>query len=265
MELLKFLKSKVFAKQLLYALIFAIVFIWLIFFALKIYTHHGEAILVPDFTGLNKKESVNLAEDRDIQVEVADSLYVDGRPRGTVIDQNPPPDFKVKENRTIFLTINAYTKAKVAVPNVVGVSFRQASVSLTSVGLKVGKLIYRPDPMKNYVIEQQINGKELKKGTMVVKGSAIDLILGKGYGNQYAKVPNLVGLTSKQAYKEVNDKYFNVGGVVYDKSIITYRDSIDAKVYTQKPNKGRNIKIGSYVDIWLTVDEDKLQSDTTNE
>ncbi len=264
MELGRFLKSKTFGKHLLIAVVGGIVFIWLIFFGLKLYTHHGQALLVPDFTGLNEEEAAELAEDKDMQIEISDSVFIEGRRKGTVVDQSPRPDFKVKENRTIFLTINAFNQAKVPVPNTVGVSYRQAKVSLESAGLKVGRLIYRPDPMKNYVIEQRRNGSILKPGKMIPKNSRVDLVLGKGYGSQYERVPDLTGLSSKQAIQDINNRFFNVGGVVYDESVLTYSDSLNARVYDHKPKKERRIKRGSYIDIWLTVKENKFKTDSLN-
>lgn len=256
--------SRFFWKQVLIAIAVFIVFIWLIFFGLKIYTNHGQALLVPDFTGLDIPDAKELASDKDLRITISDSIYIEGRRKGTVVDQNPRPDFKVKENRTIFLTINAFNQAKVAVPNTVGVSFRQAKVSLESAGLKVGKLIYRPDPMKNYVIEQRSNGAIIKAGKMITKGSEIDLVLGKGYGSQHERVPELVGLSQKSAYQNINDRFFNVGGVKFDESVLSYSDSINAKVYNQQPSAGYSMKIGSYVDIWLTVKENKIKTDSTN-
>lgn len=264
MELIRFIKSRIFAKHLLIAVIGTIIFIWLIFFGLKLYTHHGQALLVPDFTGLNRAEAQELARDKDLHIEIVDSVFISGRRKGTVVDQNPRPDFKVKENRTIFLTVNAFNQAKVPVPNIVGVSYRQAKVSLESAGLKVGKLIYRPDPMKNYVIEQRKNGQIIQPGTMIVKGSKVNLVLGKGYGSQYERVPDVVGLSLKEASRSINDRFFNVGGVIYDESVLTYSDSLNARVYEQKPGAERRIKIGSYVDIWLTVKENKFKSDSVN-
>lgn len=264
MNIGRFLSERYFLKHALIAVAAVIVFIWLVFFALKIYTNHGQALLVPDFTGLDVKDAKELAEDKDLRINISDSIYIEGRRKGTVVDQNPSPDFKVKKNRTIFLTINAFNQAKVAVPNTVGVSFRQAKVSLETAGLKVGKLIYRPDPMKNYVIEQRYNGEIIEPGIMVTKGTAINLVLGKGYGNQHEKVPELVGLNLKAAYQAINDRYFNVGGVRFDESVLTYSDSISAKVYIQKPSAGYSIKIGSYIDIWLTVKDNKIKTDTTN-
>lgn len=262
MEFLRFLKSKTFGKHLLIAIASFIVFIWLVFFILKIYTHHGQALLVPDFTGLNKVEAMELADDKDLTIELADSVYIKGRIKGTVVDQNPRPDFKVKEGRTIFLTINAFNQAKVPIPNTVGVSYRQAKVSLESAGLKVGRLIYRPDPMKNYVIEQRKDGSIIEPGTMIPKESKVDLVLGKGYGSQYQAVPDIIGMSKTEAFRIINDKYFNVGGVLYDESIMTYSDSLNAKVYDQKPAPDRRVKMGSYIDVWLTLKEDKFKTDS---
>ena len=57
------------------------------------------------------------------------------------------------------------------------------------------------------------------------------------------------------------DAFLNLGYPIYDNSILTEEDSLNAKVYRQKPMAGRHIQIpmGSYIDVWLTADSVKLQ------
>ena len=52
MDFLKFLISKRFFKQLGLAVAIALVLLLATLIWLKVYTHHGQAILVPDLSGL---------------------------------------------------------------------------------------------------------------------------------------------------------------------------------------------------------------------
>ena len=63
---------------------------------------------------------------------------------GVVVEQTPSAGEKVKKNRTIFFTINAYAAEQVQMPNLVDYSLRNAKVILESYGLELGDLIYIP-------------------------------------------------------------------------------------------------------------------------
>ena len=130
----------------------------MIFLFLRIFTRHGQALSVPDLTGYSLEEVDSLLTERNLRFHVVDSVYNTNFPRGSVTDQNPHPEFKVKENRTIFLTINAFNPEFISMPNVVGVSLRQATAIIETAGLKIGKLIYVPDIAKDNVLKQRLMG-----------------------------------------------------------------------------------------------------------
>ena len=246
-----------YVKHIGVAFIGAIVLAWLVFFSLKIFTRHGKTYLVPDLTGLTVPEAKTVTERYGFKLEVADSTFVGGRQKGTVVSHIPKCDERVKKNRRIFITINAFSIPKIAMPKVTGVSYRQARVTLESSGLKVGKLIYRPDPMKNYVLGQKHNGEEIKTGSMIPRGESIDLILGKGYSTQTTRVTEVIGLSFEEASTTLNNEYINIGAVAYDVSVKTYSDSINAKIYKQHPNSGISVRLGTYVDLWLSVNPEQ--------
>ncbi len=230
---------------------------------LRHYTHHGEALSVPDVRGLTMAEAGKTLESQKMRWQVTDSVYVTSVKPGAIVNQNPEPGFKVKENRNIFLTINALAPEKVKMPDVVGVSYRQAKTVLESLGLSVGKLTYVPDIAKDNVLKQIYKGREIRKGTEIVKGSDIELVLGRGLSDEKTNVPNLVGLTLTNAQEQVAKYFLNLGVIIYDNSVITSADSIKAFIWQQKPiaNVDAMLQLGSSIDVWVTVDE-KKKSDT---
>ena len=122
MTLFKFLISKAFLKHFAYAFSGIIVLLVLTFLILKVYTHHGKYLSVPDFTGLTMEEVQTKAKKSKLRIEVTDSIFNNNKPRGTVIEQNPVSGFQVKKNRRIFLVMNALNPEKVKMPDIVGVS-----------------------------------------------------------------------------------------------------------------------------------------------
>lgn len=266
MNFFKFFISKVFFKNLFIAIILIIAIIWGTFRALNIFTQHGEAYSVPDFSGLTIDEVMQLTGEKKLRYQIIDSVYLPYKKRGTIVNQSPPANFKVKENRTIFLTLNAFYAERVNMPNLIGVSLRQANDIIETYGLNAGKLKYVSDLARNNVLEQKYNGKNIQKGTLINKGSYIDLILGKGLRNKKTSVPKLINLTQKEARRKLILASLNTGNIYYDKTVLFKNDSAEAKVWKQYPKHSKNasVNLGYYVNIWLTINEKKIpQTDTT--
>lgn len=260
MRVLKFLMSKVFFKNILILIVVTSIIIVIVFAWLRLYTHHGRAFAVPNFQGLTMNEAQQLAKDKKLRFEITDSVYLRSFKRGTVIDQNPEPDFKVKKNRRIFITMNALNPEKTIMPNLVGISLRQAQAILDNKGLIIGDLSYVPDIADNNVLKQKFEGNIIMPGDTIIKGSKIDLVLGKGLSNRTTLTPNLFGMRLEQARKRIASANLNIGVIDYDESVMTFTDSINAAIYKQVPEPGMQsrIQLGSSVDLFLTIDEEKF-------
>lgn len=270
MTLFKFLASKTFLKHLGIAIAGFILLLILTFLTLRVYTHHGQKLEVPEFSGLTLEEAHKKANKSKLRIEVADSVFNSNRPKGTVLDQNPVPGFHVKKNRRIFLIMNASNPEKVKMPNIIGVSHRQAEAVLKNSGLEIGRLIHVPDIAVNNVLNQKFNGKEIEEGTLVPKGSKIDLVLGMGLSNQRTQVPDLEYYTLERAKHRILRSALNLGAIIYDESIKDATDSLEAKVWRQYPSfkENKSIRLGSTIDLWLSVDSavlyPEIQVDTTS-
>ena len=70
------------------------------------------------------------------------------------MEQNPLTDHKVKKNRRVILTINAFNPEFVIMPDLVGLSARQAYSIIESTGLEAGNPVYRPDLTIDFVLDQ---------------------------------------------------------------------------------------------------------------
>lgn len=257
-EVLKFIFSRQFLRHL--AIAFgSLLVLWIVLMVwLRFYTRHNEAYPVPDFKGLSIEEAGKLAFSRKLRFQIADSVFIREAQRGTIVDQNPQPGFKVKLNRTIFLTINAFSIPKIPMPQVVGVSVRQAQAILEAKGLKIGKLVYVPDFAQNNVLEQRFEGRSVIVNQLIDKGSSVDLVVGRGYSDQLTSVPKLVGQSKTKAENRIVSLYLNLGAVIYDQTLSTSADTLNALIWKQLPDPGRKVNLGSFVDIWLTVDSAKV-------
>ncbi len=109
----------------------------------------------------------------------------------SVLRQFPDADEYVKENRTVYLTINRSVPPNIEMPNLEGLSLRSAEIALKQYHLKLGDTTFKPDFAKNSVLEQWFNGQRIKAGTKLPQGSTIALVLGSGLGTDEFAVPDL--------------------------------------------------------------------------
>jgi beta-lactam-binding protein with PASTA domain len=260
MEFFKFLLTKQFLRHLGLAAAITLILLLGTFLWLKIYTHHGKTIIVPDLTGLTEDEVGDVTSSRHLRFEIIDSVFSTDLPRGTVLKQNPGASSQVKRNRKIFLTMNAINPEMVSMPQLIGLSFRQARLALQNAGLIQGSIQYRPDFAKNNVLQQLHNDTVIYEGTPVAKGAVIDLVLGMGLSNKTTRVPELLGLNLEEAMGIIADYYLNLGAVTYDKSLENASDSAGAFVWRQYPDfdELKRLNMGMEVDLWLTLDSTLL-------
>jgi eukaryotic-like serine/threonine-protein kinase len=265
MSLKNFILSKVFIKNLGFAIVIVVGVIMMLLIWLNFYTRHGQARPVPDFIGLTMEQTAKLAKKSRLKYQIIDSVYTTIVPSGCVAEQNPKPGFKVKKWRNIVLTINAFNPEMVAIPNLVDLPIRQALALIESSGLKMGEPKYKPDLSVNIVLEQLYNGKKIIEGDSVQKGSVIDLVLGKGLSNQRTSVPDLLGMNLEPARNKILVSSLSLGTFVYDSTIVNGDDTLNAFVYKQNPEfkDDASLQLGSAIYLWLTVDSAKLPVDST--
>jgi len=254
-RLLYFLVSRIFLINFFGAVITVVLFIGIAYKWLDSYTNHGNTITVPDLRSMPFKRAETFLKDKSLRVKVADSSIFDiSKPPGVVIEQDPAPGDKVKDNRTVYVSITRSAPPKIKFPDLEDVSYRQAEAMLNSYGLRTGKIVYKPDLCKNCVLSAGLNGRIINKGEELDKGSVIDLILGDGIGNTRIPVPDLLGLTLEEALFVLKGSGLNIGAMVFESGI---KDSMNAFISRQVPEalEDSEISQGESVDVYLSKEK----------
>lgn len=272
MKFLKFLISKAFLINFVIAIAVFILVLLATLYSLDYYTHHGEEMSVPDLSGMTIEEVDQVLKESKLRYEIIDSVYLPEIERGTVVEQVPAVNFKVKEKRRIFLTINSFTPEKIVMPNLTGVTLRQAQSLADAHGLKVGNLEYVPD-ISTTILRQNYKGEKIEEGELITKGVYIDLVIGQGLSNKKAYIPDLIALVIQNAEIKLTEASLNLGAIITDETIETPEDSLNAKIWKQAPisDTESEIYLGAYIDIWLSLDstllpvKDSLIIDLENE
>lgn len=251
-KFLSYLKTTSFRNNLIAAILTVIVLLMTAFFSLRYYTKHGQGLSVPSLKGLSFVQAVDKLKALGLRYEV-DSVYIMDSPPGMVIDQDPDANTFVKDNRTVYLTINTALTPNAKFPDIEFKSLREAQALIESFGLKLGDTTYKPDPARDVVLEASFGGQQIKAGETLPKGSRINLVLGDGKGNEEVDIPSLIGLTRDEALFALRSgSNLNLGVVSYEGNVT---DSATAVVVRQDPfatDSLIKVKIGTPVNITLS-------------
>ena len=228
--------------------------------ALDKMTLHGETILVPNLSSYSIYEVEDTLTALNLRYTVVDSgAYNAIYPRGSVIDQLPKPNSRVKLNREILLTVNPKNVSLISIPNFTDRSSRQYISELKAKGFRIGKFIYKNDEHANVVLGVRYKGATLNVDDKLEKSSKLDLVLGNGRGMQI-QMPNFLAVSKRNIEMKLQNSSLNIGEFYYDKSIV---DTLNSFVYKQKPDiNEEGIDLGSFVKLWFTEDSSNLAVDT---
>ena len=266
-------------KDLIFHLIMMVlVGVGLILFFFYVYlpmsTNHGETITVPDLEGVTIEELDDYLTKRNLRFEVTeDSGYSASYPPFAVLKQFPLANAKVKENRKIYVTLNAQSPPLVRMPRLIDGSVKNAQLVLKTYDLLLGDITYVPDIAANAVLKQFYKSKPVAEGEYVPKGAKIDLEVGDGLGNQIFESPFLIGQNLEDAQfviigsgLKVGDVYYQKGGkaeleVEDDEGNITIEEKEIAagSVFKQRPGAGIKVKLGQAIDLWV-VEQDTVSA-----
>jgi beta-lactam-binding protein with PASTA domain len=250
----KFITNKPFWVNLLAAGVLAFLLVFITLQLLGWITKHGEYLVVPAVKGQSTNEAIKLLESKGFDVVIQDSIYTDTLSKGTIIKQLPDANATVKINRTVFLTVNRYVPPMISMPSLEGKPFNFALDVLERNHLQLGDTIYRPDFMKGAVIEQRYRGSRITPGTKLQWGSSITLVISGGLDQSNMIVPDLTGLT----YREAKAQLDSLGLLLNPVPDPGVRDTLGAFIYKQNPahfdeeHKLKYIKAGMFMDIWLS-------------
>ena len=205
MTFFKYLFTKAFLKQLLYAVLALIVLIFLLLWWLRSTTNHNQKIEVPDLSKMSVDKVEDVLDELDLRLEVLDSAnYNPDYPRFSVIEQIPKAGKFVKEDRKIYLTINPSDYRKIKVPEVLGKTGRQARPTLLAMGFQIGIISTRPH-ISDHLLEMRHKGEKLMPGDEIPKTSVIDLIVGDGTQNRVRNEKSEDDESPSETEKETNE------------------------------------------------------------
>ena len=248
-------------RNVVLAICFCIVGLFLLKISLNVATRHGEVYTVSDFSAMSIEEAKQAAAPAKLRLEIFDSLYVVGMPGGVVLDQLPKAGARVKSERRVLLTINSHNQRKAQIPYVAGYSLRQAKNILMTAGFEIERLEYVEDMAMNNVLAQYYKGQQIVQGSQSEAEIGSGIVLQVGFNPDAQTnpvVPRIVGRSLKEAKSMLWEAGYNVGDIMRDEDISAANQN-DCKVYKQEPNQAEELAWGEKVTIYITTDGEKVK------
>ena len=259
--ILNFLKSKFLWLNLLAAMVLVFIVCWVVFWRLDVYTHHGEAVEVPDLSGMYVEEAELILKDCDLSYELIDSVYIRNMRGGEIAEQSPAAGTLVKKNRKIYLTINSKQRKMVVVPNLVGESRRKVQSNLKTLGFNIDSVRYEPYEFNDEVLSLMWGDSVLVAGSRVPDGSQIILVVGQNDMSIEVVVPSFLGMTLPEAKKTIEEYRLGFGAAHFDEMPIDGADSLKFRVYQQTPDAGLSVYGGKAVELKLSKGTQEIDED----
>ncbi len=167
-------------------------------FLMPSYVGYNEMIVVPDVTEMPSDQAEAALLAANLQAQVESSRYNPKLPRDVVVDQSPRPQSTVKPGRRVYLTINSGSTPSVTVPDVEGISRLEALNRIAAAGLRSENADIQPDSIP-HPHPNTITRQHPPAGTVLEEGSRVRIWYSTGYGDRFVLVPELNGLTVREA------------------------------------------------------------------
>lgn len=223
-QLSHLVKSKYFYRHLAITLAGAVLLVLLIFLWLRYYTHHGQKLTLPDYTGMNISMARKDASRKSFELVVDDSVHMVGKTGGEILSQNPEGNSKVKENRKIYVTVAKYQPDMILsanLPVLYGKSYDNKKEEL-SVGYELSMEVvgykFDPGPPDHilevlYKGEPFINSKGRNNNLQIEKGATLQVVLSQSSG-AVVNIPNVVCEELDQARFIIESRRLKVHQVI---------------------------------------------------
>src|SRR5258706_6838747 len=219
----EYLRTREFKYTIVAILLFLGIFLLSTFLWMRIYTHHGQELALPDYTGYQYEDAVKDAMHRKFRISISDSVHILGKAGGEIIKQNPVPHSLVKQRRMIYVTITKRSPDKIMsgrLPEMYGKNFERKRRELAEHFQIKSKVIdKRYDPSEEgQILEVKYKGKTImdSKGrdndVQIEKGDELDFIISEKTGGSVV-LPNLICKTLDEAQFLLENLGLTVGEV----------------------------------------------------
>jgi eukaryotic-like serine/threonine-protein kinase len=199
-------------------------------------TIQGNQETVPDLVGANLEAANRVANSLGLVVKVEDKLFSDKYPASQIIQQQPPPDTRVKMGQHVHVLVSL-GPPRLTVPDLVGSSARVAQILAVQRGLTVGDVarVYWSGAQQGQVVAQ-----DPAPSTTGIQSPAVSLLVSIGQDTPAYVCPNFVGMKVEQIRYPIQTAGFTIAQV----NAVPGDPVASGTVLSQSPAPGTKITSG---------------------
>lgn len=124
-------------------------------------------LTVPDLTGLTVDQAKQRLKDMGLVLGKITTQEDTSKPDGTILSQSPSGDSKINKGQIVDVVVNKLSPKKVSVPNLIGMTLKEARDVLSSLEISLATVNGSADE-KSIVTDQSIGaGKEVEQGSAI--------------------------------------------------------------------------------------------------
>lgn len=175
-----FIKRHPIISAIISILIVDILLLVIASFGLGWFTNHNQYQIVPELKGMNVAEAAAKLRQSNLVLEITDSIFEASTSPGNIIIQTPKAGSKIKNNRTIYVTIRSFSTQQVSIPSIVDLSLRQGMSMLQAAGFKNIVVEKIPSEYSDLIYDLKMNGLSLSPGDKVPVNANLTIVVGDG-------------------------------------------------------------------------------------
>jgi len=219
------------------------------YFILPNYVGYNNEHYLPDVRGEYLEKATYQLRSLRFNTKPILIPYSESHTPGTVIKMFPRAFTKVKEGRTIDLTI-AGKDQDIEIPDISNLSLRNAKLILTKLGLGIDTIIYEYD---NVIPDGYISFQLPRKGQTVKSSTNMTLGVSRGAPPDYYIIPDIVNYSLTRARKTIINKGLRVGEITYE----FQPDLVPNTVIEQNMTAGMRVSFPASISLLVSTDKEE--------
>ena len=217
------------------------------YFILPNYVGYNNEHYLPDVRGEYLEKATYQLRSLRFNTKPILIPYSESHTPGTVIKMFPRAFTKVKEGRTIDLTI-AGKDEDIEIPDISNLSLRNAKLTLTKLGLGIDTIIYEYD---NVISVGYISFQLPRKGQTVKSSTNMTLGVSRGAPPDYYIIPDIVNYSLIRARKAIINEGLRVGEITYE----FQPDLVPNTVIEQNMTAGMRVSFPASINLLISTDK----------
>ena len=217
------------------------------YFILPNYVGYNNEHYLPDVRGEYLEKATYQMRSLRFNTKPILIPYSESHTPGTVIKMFPRAFTKVKEGRTIDLTI-AGKDEDIEIPDISNLSLRNAKLTLTKLGLGIDTIIYEYD---NVISDGYISFQLPRKGQTVKSSTNMTLGVSRGAPPDYYIIPDIVNYSLTRARIYLINEGLRVGVITY----VFQPDLVPNTVIEQNMTAGMRVSFPASINLLISTDK----------